>query len=667
VTLRASIALASTLAALGLLALSATPALAANQPLKVAVTGPGSVNDSTGAIAGCEEVVGTCEASYEEGTVLTLFANHNERTAFAGWENCETENGAECTLTIGAAPTEVKAKFTPIAQRELKVQRSGEGAVTGGPGGEFTPIECGTGTETCQAEYNQGATFILYANRDTHSKFTGWEECPNVLSSSEYGADECEVTLSAATEVKAKFAPIPQAELEVEVQGSGEVTSSPGGIACASGTCKEHFDTEGPEATVTLFATASPDNRFEKWEGECESTNGTECTLTISAAKSVKAVFAPILHQLTLTPSGPGEVSATTPASGIANCSEAGGTCTGQYQEASTVILTATPQPHNHVTWTGCKAEPSADECEFTIGTTEAEVKAAFQVNTHTLAVTPTLLGSVSASAPPISECSAGGGTCSGAYDEASTLTLTATPVAHYHSSGWESCPDELSASECEITIGTSDTLLKPLFAPNLQTLALTPTGPGSIRANSGAIVHCTESGGTCTGPYIEAATVTLIATPGPGQAVAWQGCAAIPSSDTCEVQIGGSETSVKASFAPLSHALTVDKAGSGQGQVACNGAPCATSYPEGTALTLTASPAAGSTFASWSGGGCSGTGTCHLTLQADTTITATFNANPPPPAEEKKPPPLKCHKGFLKKNGRCVHKPRPRHHKKKH
>ena len=43
--------------------------------------------------------------------------------------------------------------------------------------------------------------------------------------------------------------------------------------------------------------------------------------------------------------------------------------------------------------------------------------------------------------------------------------------------------------------------------------------------------------------------------------------------------------------------------------------------------VTLTASAAGGSTFNGWSGGGCSGTGTCSVTMSAATTVTATFTA----------------------------------------
>jgi hypothetical protein len=53
----------------------------------------------------------------------------------------------------------------------------------------------------------------------------------------------------------------------------------------------------------------------------------------------------------------------------------------------------------------------------------------------------------------------------------------------------------------------------------------------------------------------------------------------------------------------------------------------CLASFPVGTSVTLTAAAASGSTFGGWSGGGCSGVGTCTFTLNTDQTITTTFNS----------------------------------------
>src|SRR5262249_24317179 len=45
------------------------------------------------------------------------------------------------------------------------------------------------------------------------------------------------------------------------------------------------------------------------------------------------------------------------------------------------------------------------------------------------------------------------------------------------------------------------------------------------------------------------------------------------------------------------------------------------------SSVVLTATPAAGSVFAGWSGGGCAGTGTCTVAPTSATTITATFSS----------------------------------------
>jgi phospholipase C len=78
---------------------------------------------------------------------------------------------------------------------------------------------------------------------------------------------------------------------------------------------------------------------------------------------------------------------------------------------------------------------------------------------------------------------------------------------------------------------------------------------------------------------------------------------------------------------------LTVSESGTGTGTIASNPsgincAPtCTASFASGTQITLNGTAAAGSSFAGWTGGGCSGSNpTCTLTLSASQQVSATFN-----------------------------------------
>ncbi|MCP5449373.1 MAG: M4 family metallopeptidase [Gammaproteobacteria bacterium] len=87
-------------------------------------------------------------------------------------------------------------------------------------------------------------------------------------------------------------------------------------------------------------------------------------------------------------------------------------------------------------------------------------------------------------------------------------------------------------------------------------------------------------------------------------------------------------------------YSLTVAKAGTGSGTVTSNpagincGADCSENYPANTAVTLTATPAGGSTFGGWSGA-CAGTGACQVTMNATKSVTATFNPVSQTPAQD--------------------------------
>lgn len=82
---------------------------------------------------------------------------------------------------------------------------------------------------------------------------------------------------------------------------------------------------------------------------------------------------------------------------------------------------------------------------------------------------------------------------------------------------------------------------------------------------------------------------------------------------------------------------LTVSRIGSGSGTVVSSpsgiscGSDCTEDFNQGTQVTLSATAASGSIFNGWSGGGCSGTGTCTVTMNGDVTVSAEFGSQSTP------------------------------------
>ncbi len=92
----------------------------------------------------------------------------------------------------------------------------------------------------------------------------------------------------------------------------------------------------------------------------------------------------------------------------------------------------------------------------------------------------------------------------------------------------------------------------------------------------------------------------------------------------------GTGGTSKSSSSFVVTWTLTVTRAGSGSVTSSPSGIDCGTTcsaaFASGTSVTLTAVASGGSTFTGWSGEGCSGTGTCTVSLTANRAVTATFS-----------------------------------------
>jgi hypothetical protein len=156
------------------------------------------------------------------------------------------------------------------------------------------------------------------------------------------------------------------------------------------------------------------------------------------------------------------------------------------------------------------------------------------------------------------------------------------------------------------------------LNAPDFYPVTVTVAGDGQVSDSTGT-VRCP---GTCTMSVKAGSAVTLTAKGGKGVFSGWSAggpCEGVAST-TCTFAVN-SAAFVSATF-KSTYKLVLKTNGSGS--VTSN--PAGSSFLDGTPVTVTATPAAGSTWKGWTGGGCSGLSlSCTVTVRADTTLTANF------------------------------------------
>jgi len=162
-------------------------------------------------------------------------------------------------------------------------------------------------------------------------------------------------------------------------------------------------------------------------------------------------------------------------------------------------------------------------------------------------------------------------------------------------------------------------------------TVQKTGNGQGSVQSAPAGISNCTT---TCTAPFNNGTSVTLVATPAPGSVfTGFTGCTASPATpNQCTFTINGNRT-VTANFSVV-FTLSVTLAGSGQGTVVSSppgincgvpGGSCSASVSQGTSVSLTATAASGSNFIGFTGCPSVNGNVCTVNVAGATNVTATF------------------------------------------
>ena len=522
----------------------------------------------------------------------------------------QTKWALKTNYSAGYGVWPVRTAKPEVTDVILIVSRTGEagGTVTSYPAG----IDC---NPPCKSSFKPGQTVTLAVDPEEGAIFTGWSGCDSLTG------NNCNLTMDDDRGVTAHFGQSSYVlTLNKLGEGSGTVTSTPFGINCGAD-CSESC-TGG--AVMTLTAVADVGSAFLQWSG-CDNPDGNTCTVTMTSNKYVSATFVP-LYTLTTGKSGDGAGTVSSAPAGI----DCGSDCAEPYAEGTVVTLTASStQGSVFAGWSGGGCSGTGT-CTVTMNgdtTVTADFTPAFS-----LTVARQGAGSGSVGSDPAGiNC---GTECSFSFITGVQVTLTATPNQNSAFAGWTGC-DSTSDNTCTVTMVT-DKYVYASFSPasNLRSLTVTRSGSGAGTVASTPIgIDC---GSDCTEPYAQGTEVTLAATAGQGSTfTGWSG-GGCSGTGTCVVAMNN-DTMVDAVFARASgkHLLTVTKSGSGKGKVTSTptgiscGTDCGQSYKGGTSVTLTATPSSGSTFAGWSGGGCSGTNPCTVTMNSALSVEATFTLIP--------------------------------------
>ncbi len=231
-------------------------------------------------------------------------------------------------------------------------------------------------------------------------------------------------------------------------------------------------------------------------------------------------------------------------------------------------------------------------------------------------------------------------------------VSLVATPGPTSEFTGWnvsgggyytDECGQQI---ECEITIyqAGAQVSVSANFTSSPTGFPLTVNRIGNAQASGSVFsnppgISCSPSvqSPDCSALFASGTPVTLTATPATGTTFdSWGGaCAIFGSNSTCIVSMTQARA-VTATFSDQEFALSVSV--TGVGGVVSNVQPgincysgtntgCTANFAEGTVVQMTATAGPGMSFTGWSGGGCTGTGTCTVTVNGATSVQAAFAA----------------------------------------
>ena len=532
-------------------------------------TGSGQVNSSQGGL----DCPPDCEEAYDPGTVLTLGSVPDPDSMFISWSG--DPDCSDGTLTMDDDRSCV-GQFELAQPLTITLDGTGGGTITTTPGSINCPADC-------DEDFANGTVVTLVPTPDPGSEFlvfTGGPECASGV-----------VTMDEAHSCTAFFNLMPVLTMGFSGNGSGHISSAPAGIDCGTDCTEVYF----AGTVVTLTATPDVGSTFVQWKGvQPDCIDGV---LTMNNNRDCMAEFELQTHTVTVTKAGTGSGSVSSDPGGI-NC---GSNCSEDWGHGTEVTLTANPNSSSEfVGWSG---HADCADGELTV-TEPITCQATFDLlppDFHTLTMSKNGSGSGTVTSDPAGiDC---GTDCTESYEDGTVVTLTATPDAGSVFSQWKGVqPDCIDGV---LTMNNNrDCMAEFELQTHTVTVTKAGTGSGSVSSDPGGI-NC---GSNCSEDWGHGTEVTLTANPNSSsEFVGWSGHA-----DCADGVLTVTEPmTCQATFdlvPPGNFALAYNVIGTGSGTVTSNppgidcGPDCSESYPDGTVVTMMATPDVGSAFKAWGG-----------------------------------------------------------------
>ena len=557
----------------------------------VGVEGGGVTASSSSPEAVCSG--NSCEV--DANAVVTLEAMDRWGERFVGWTGAGCEGGLSRTIEVMPVETDISctASFQPrvsIGGKAMNV----EAVIEVTTSAEFQSCEPGS------CVIDRGESAVLNAPEVPGFRFAGWSgtdactgENPRLVITNAAASQLCLGTYLRRFRVTgAVEGAVPPPDVRA--------VSSDQYAACEGAACE--VDNHG---TVTLVAWSAPGFRLQSWSGAgCGEERGAALEIAdVTSDLRCVAGYVPGIAVMGLVVGAPGDVKAS---STTASASCAGSGCIIP-PNGSVTLEAPVIGGYRFQRW---KGEPGCEGTDLTLRfdnvtaskTCEAEYFTRFVVRGRS---EPSDAGSVVATSANVgANCNANACT----LDATGDVTLEAVPATGYRFSGWSgggACTGSASAITVPNVVRNVSCQANFVLRASVTGIA-SPENGGRVEAysDSGA-AQC--MGNSCT--VDEGSRVELMATPAVGFRFAgWSECAT-ESDPALRIDDVQRPVLCRATFVPLRFTVSSSAEPAAGGDVSafsfgqdaeCRGAACTVNY--GSDVQLTANPAVGFRFVSWSG-----------------------------------------------------------------